>query len=328
MDKISPPYPLISEKLKAGTVIPFLGSGASLQPECGIWEKCVERDRYVKDCYLSDKKCLGFPRIGSPNKCLPRAAELACYLAYLGGFPEKEPPDLTKVAQYYEVVVAGRKALHDALHSIFKQDYAFNALHELLAEMPVPLIVTTNYDDLIEKAFDEIKRPYDIVIQPHDISSTNNLLWLPHGSAKPERVLANKLYIDLKKTTVIYKMHGTVNRQDEDQDQYVITEDDYINFLTRMTQTKVVPHILAPHLEKHPFLFLGYSLNDWNLRVVLNRIEHEYSKLKKFSKVKAVKSWAIQYKPSPLEEQFWEKRGVVVFNMSISDFVNELRKYL
>lgn len=324
MDAPTPPYPYIGRKLKEGTVIPFLGSGASLHSNCGIWEKCAESRRYEKDCYLKDKKCLGLTRLDLMNKCLPRAAELACYLAWQSQFPEKESPDLTKVAQYYEVVNLGRGALEEDLHLIFNQDYETNSLHELLADYPVPLIVTTNYDNLIEKAFRAKGRPYDIVIQPQDPSS-DNILWLPYDSTEHVSTQANKLYIDLDATTVIYKMHGTANRSGNVKDQYVITEDDYINFLTRMTQTKVVPHIFTPHLEKHPFLFLGYSLNDWNLRVVLNRIEQDYSKVKNLSKVNAVKSWAIQYEPSLLEKKFWEKRGVVVFDMRISDFVKELR---
>ena len=128
----------------------------------------------------------------------------------------------------------------------------------------------------------------------------------------------NKLDIDLGRVTVIYKMHGAVDRREPKRDQYVITEDDYIDFLTRMTKKKVIPAIFAELFQTRHFLFLGYSLRDWNLRVVLNRIQ------KDLRWPKAIKSWAVQHKPSLLEQRFWQERGVEVYDMNIEEFVNQL----
>jgi len=38
----------------------------------------------------------------------------------------------------------------------------------------------------------------------------------------------------------------------------------------------------------------------------------------------SIKSWAIQYKPKPLERRFWQERGVEVYDMMIEEFVKEL----
>ncbi len=91
MDQLAPPYRSIRDGLLDGRVIPFLGSGASL----GGRESDVT---WVK---------------GLANY-LPTAAELAGYLVQMTKFPNDEPPDLTKVAQYYDVVV-GRDKLHDGI---------------------------------------------------------------------------------------------------------------------------------------------------------------------------------------------------------------------
>jgi hypothetical protein len=295
MSQLIPPYPFIHGKLKGGKVIPFLGSGASLGGRApgAKWEK-------------------------GAGAFLPTASELASYLAETVAFPSDEPPDLTKVAQYYSVV-GGRDSLNEELHAIFNCDYPITSLHNYLADIPSPmLVVTTNYDDLIERALVAKNRPYDVVIHTTDPDSGDKLLWWPHGEAKPHEVNPNKLDIDLDKVTVIYKMHGAVDRNDHARDQYVITEDDYIDFLSRMTKNKAIPAIFAEPFQTRHFLFLGYGLRDWNLRVVLNRIERD------LRRPGSIMSWAIQYKPSPLEKLFWNKRGIEVYDITLDDFVREL----
>lgn len=296
-DQLLPPYPFILDKLNSSRVIPFLGAGASLGGPRGKWKK--------------------------GDKFLPLGYELANHLAETTQFPSGEALDLTKVAQYYNVVI-GRKGLNDELHGIFNCDYPLTPLHTFLASVDAPLlIITTNYDDLIERAFDarnrqpgKETRPYDVVIHPTDVKNKGeHLIWWPYGAAKPfEKVSPNKLDIDLEQKTVIYKMHGAVDRKHPERDHYVITEDDYIDFLARMTRNKAVPSIFADPFLKSHFLFLGYGLNDWNLRVVLNRIP------------KGNRSWAIQHEPRPLERRFWQDRGVEVYDLLLDEFVRALEQ--
>src|SRR6185503_5006103 len=232
---------------------------------------------------------------------------------------------LTKVAQYYSVV-GGREALNEELHNIFNCDYQPGSLHTFLADVPAPLlIVTTNYDDLIERALDQwnsqpgnAARPYDVVIHTTEVTSGDRLLWWPYGATEPREVNPNKLDLELEERTVIYKMHGAVDRREPSRDQYVITEDDYIDFLARMTKNKAIPAIFAEAFQTRHFLFLGYGLNDWNLRVVLNRIERD------LRRPKGIKSWAIQYKPKPIEARFWQERGVEVYDQLLDEFVKRI----
>ena len=52
-------------------------------------------------------------------------------------------------------------------------------------------------------------------------------MWWRHDASEAEPVQPNKLFIDLDTTTVIYKIHGTIDRRDNELGGYVITEEDY-----------------------------------------------------------------------------------------------------
>lgn len=292
MNTDEPDFLFIKTQLEDGLVLPFLGSAASL--------------------------------ISSPSP--PTAVDLAKKLIEETEFPANELLDLPKVAQYLKSV-GGAGPLYNKLHAIFDVNFGVSKLHDYLATVarhkPL-LIITTNYDDLIERAFAEVE--HDTVIHICKPKLGPKVFWTKHrrdsngnwNSSDPEMVVPNKLKIDLETTTVIYKMHGTVDRQKADRDQYVIAEDDYIDFLTRMTKNQAIPSIFSKVFPERHFLFLGYSLRDWNLRVVLNRIQtnsHDYSDYN---------SWAIQYQPSPLERRFWEKRYVLLYDMKLEAFTEEL----
>jgi hypothetical protein len=284
MSELNLPAPLIKESLHAGAVIPFLGAGASLG--------------------------------SSPDEGLPSARALARILALKTSFPDDEPADLATVAQWYEVV-AGRRPLHRELRAVFeRRRFPPTELHRYLAAVDAPLlIVTTNYDDLIEQAFEDAGKPHDLVVHTTDRAMGDRLLWWQHGATEPKLVRAGRLDIDLANTSVIYQMHGGIDRTLATRDQYVITEDDYVDFLTRLTQRTAFPSIFAEPFENRHFLFLGYGLRDWNLRVVLNRVRRDLQRGLDLT------SWAIDTQPSALEQRFWQDRGVEVFKMTIAQFL-------
>ena len=113
-------------------------------------------------------------------------------------------------------------------------------------------------------------------------------------------------------------MHGSIDRRGSTRDQFLITEDDYVEFLSRMIRKSAIPAIFAEPFQQRHFLFLGYSLSDWNLRVVLNRIDRDPRRRR------GIGSWAIRSQVTPLERRFWEGRGVSVYNMDIDSFVDKL----
>ena len=319
---LQPPYGIIAKLFQEGAIVPFLGAGVNFgtrKPPDAQW----------------NEKTSTFP---------PSGAELSRFLAGDCGFPSDEKQDvddLAKVAAFY-VEAAERKTLTDQLHRLFDRDFAPCDIHKYLAEVSMPLlIVTTNYDDLTERAFAAAGRQYDLVVHADQSrEDAGSVLWWKAGAAEPEPVKAGELIIDLKKTTVIYKMHGTVDRRNK-RDNYVITEDDYVDFLSRMTgRTAVVPaQFIRAFYDRH-FLFLGYGLRDWNLRVVLRNLrwilprttdappdnDHDEHEVLSADEGAERRSWAIQFQPSVLERELWSARGVKIYDVDINEFVRRLRE--
>jgi hypothetical protein len=301
---IEPPYGVIGTALRQGEVVPFLGAGASLvgRPQEANWDS-------------------------KAPKFLPSGDDLAHFLADQASFPSRDArdrDDLAKVASYY-ADISGRGTLRKSLRKALSGPYEAGPLHRFLASVPANLlIVVTNYDTLLEQAFRAAKKPYDLVVYPADRKDVANaVLWWPHGASEPYAVAANQLSIDLARTTVIFKMHGTVGDLAGQWDNFVITEEDYIEFLSRMTSNAAVPSLYFEHLAERSFLFLGYGLRDWNLRVVLKNLQKHLSG-RRSDPEERIPSWAIQRSPSELDRILWDKRGVTIFDISINDFVRRL----
>jgi hypothetical protein len=287
---LEPPYKLIRDGLASGRVIPFLGAGASLSARPANVEWKSPKDNY-----------------------LPSGWELAKYLDDRSGYPSGDA-DLLRIAQYYDGV-AGRGGLDEELREIFSRSYEPGEVHNYLAEFANPLIVTTNYDTLIEDAFDRKGKAYNVVVYK---MATPLAYVKKAGTAAWESVDPQRLALNLREAPTIFKMHGSSIREAPDEDSYVITEDDYIDFLSRMSGQTAVPAIFGEPFRKSHFLFLGYGLRDWNLRVILHKIWKDWPR--RFA------SWAIQGKADPLEREFWNRRDLTIFEMDIAQFLVNVRK--
>ena len=322
------PYEAIAEALHEGAVVPFLGAGVNFghRPNGDKWK--------------------------NEAPFLPSGAELSRYLARKSAFPLEEDhhrTDLAKVSSFFEENV-GRGRLRKELHEIFAPmppaaAYPTCTIHDYLAGIPkLRLVITTNYDNLTEKAFAAANRAFYLVIHtvsqdnhpdaqsdsqptsPSPLSLQGQVLWWkydpknPQALFNPERGDPRDLakFIDTDSDTVIYKMHGTVSHPEKQWDNYVISEDDYVEFLSRMTNDTALPNIVWEHLHFRQFLFLGYGLSDWNLRVVLREIFRK-------TRFGQNKSWAIQSKPSDLEKELWSQRGVKIYDTDINEFVEGLK---
>lgn len=129
------------------------------------------------------------------------------------------------------------------LHKIFNRTYQVGVIPRFLAEVPVPLlIVTTNYDHLIEQSFQAKGRLYHLVVHPTESKElAGSVLWWKPGEAKPTLYPPAKLPLSVTDTAVIYKMHGSVDRQAGRWDSFVITEEDYVDLTpnTRINRSQL-----------------------------------------------------------------------------------------
>jgi hypothetical protein len=119
---------------------------------------------------------------------------------------------------------------------------------------------------------------------------------------------------------VIAKIHGAVSRDAEDRDSFVVTENHYIAYLSHSDITKLIPINIAQRMRRSHFLFLGYSLKDWNLRVILHRLWGDEGL--------TYNSWAIQPRPERIEEKAWYRRGVELLDAGLVDYAAQLERSL
>jgi hypothetical protein len=332
MSKREPPYGIIAESLLAGEAVPFLGAGVN---------------------YGSRPRDMPF----DPNSpaFLPSGAELSAVLAKDSNFPAKAKhvrDDLARVSAFY-TVAGGEWRLRQKLHQLFDRPYQPAPIHKLLAKLAARrplLIVTTNYDAVMETALEAIGTPYDLA---YYLTERKDMLaavhWWPHGAAESAPLAPNSLSIDIRSRTVVYKMHGTVITDRRmpaagaariQRDSYVITEDDYVDFLARMADQKAIPSRFVREFRRRHFLFLGYGLGDWNLRVLLRSLHRVVSSGEpaddpppepagdEHPEGEDIRSWAIQWRPPSEDEKLWEKRQVEIYDVDINTFALELARHL
>ncbi len=307
-DELDAHYDTVATAFIDGSVVPFLGAGAN---QCGRPADAPWQSQHY----------------------LPSGTELAEYLADYAHYPAPNRQDLARVAQYV-AVMRGVGPLYDKLRTLFDTDYTPTALHQLLAMIPSllvakgyrprhQLIVTTNYDDLMERTFKAVGEPFDVVTYVADGEQRGKFVHWPHA-AEPCLILKPNEYSDLPiempscnlKRSIILKLHGAVDRANAEKDSYVITEDHYIDYLARKDVSSPLPSTLAARLKKTNFLFVGYSLRDWNLRVILQRIWTEQQL--------SYTSWAIQENAEALDRKFWGKHNVEILNVRLEDYVKQL----
>jgi DNA-binding SARP family transcriptional activator len=256
-------------------------------------------------------------------------AELAQSLAQR--FDYADPGStLPRVAQFV-AVMKGSGPLYDELHALLDAESAPTPIHRFFASLPpllrargVPhqLLVTTSYDLALEAAFLEAGEEFDVVsyiaagpnrgkfchISPN---GTGRLIDLPNTYATE---------LSLDERTVILKLHGQVDRgPDREWESFVVTEDDYIDYLARSDVAGAVPVALAAKLRRSHFLFLGYTMADWNLRVILNRLWSDQPL--------SYRSWAVQPAAHDLEREFWRRRDVDVHDMALDRYIETLAGY-
>jgi len=239
--------------------------------------------------------------------------------------------DLARVSQYV-ATLNGEGPLYDALHDLYGIEVEPGDVHRFLASLPPllrergaphQLIVTTAYDLALEKAFADASEEFDVVVYLATGGNRGRFVHLAPNQ-EPTVITVPNTYaaeLSLERRTVILRLHGRVD-QDEarEWESFVVTEDDYIGYLAPGELVSVVPVALAAKLRRSHFLFLGYALREWHMRLLLNRMWGD-------EKV-GYRSWSVQPTASNLEVEFWRRRDVDVFDLALEEYVTSLRRRL
>jgi hypothetical protein len=283
----APDFAEIARRLKAGTIVPFFGAGASMA--CGM----------------------------------PSARELAELIAKVGKYPDQSASDLAHVASYCVQTGADEIALKDAIReALGSRPASPGRLHRLIASsacQETRLLVTTNYDTLIEDALAH-RSPWVVVDrgEPGQVWCRNPASgnWDAVESKELRRAIGDS------QRPIVLKLHGHFERHDRDQDSFLITEEGYVDFLGRGDGMQIPP-ALALSISQRSLLFLGYGLRDWNVRVLLHKLASRPS-----LRGGRVQSWAVVREPSMADRALWEARNVRMHDIDLEAFVQGLEPHL
>ncbi|MDO9464100.1 MAG: SIR2 family protein [bacterium] len=157
----------------------------------------------------------------------------------VGGLIVNDHDDLPMLAQYIVNNNSGnRNILRNNLIDVFDKHYQLNKNHHAIASMKIKTIWTTNYDYLIESAFQS--RRFRV------LSSDNDIV---------RQIALNEVEV--------VKLHSCIRG---DLDQIILTQEDYENFIFKKP---AILQRLRNAMTQKSFLFVGYGYRDPNIRTVM-----------------------------------------------------------
>jgi len=153
--------------------------------------------------------------------------------------------DYLKIAQLYYLAF-GEFTYYKKLKEYFPEHISPSIIHKLIFDINPHVIITTNWDTLLEKTIQEDAYIYDVVCSDKDLVKSS---------------LQNKLI----------KMHG-----DSKNNNIVFKEDDYLKYNLLFP---LLENYIKSVISTHTVVFIGYSYNDTNLKQIVKWIQN-YSNVK------------------------------------------------
>lgn len=164
--------------------------------------------------------------------------------------------------------------------------------------------------------------PYDLIAKKE-----NNKVNIYHNKNKKIEISLNN-----EKTIATMKTHDKeikldVKKRNEnkycldvyapyEENPIIITEDDYIKFLTVALGTKGIPDFMRNKLLNKKLVFMGYSLEDWDFRAIYKVFIEEQEKKNE--------CYAILKDPADYWVEFWERKGIKIINEDLHELAKRL----
>jgi hypothetical protein len=369
------PYDLIVERIQKGRCVPFLGAGVNASIRNDQGEEMYKGLPLASEVALHLTKVLLDDNLKSELEKLTTAAAKDIKLRLVektAGLSEDEMQKLRnledkefdlhlktagllkKAGLLPSLLTAGLPDLaRIALHVEVKKDFDFlmNRLREVipdtddyepspslekLASLPFRLLVTANYDRLLERAIE--KQATNLKDRPAETSfSTSGSKSESSTSDKPYELVIQPVRgfteqeqqniqasLSTTEKPIIYKIHGSFTDTDgetayKEDSTLVLTEEDYIQFLSVVGRQDLgVPTLVKEKLIKSTILFLGYSLQDWDFRTIFKTL------IEPLPEKQRPRSFAIQKDPPDFWVDYWEKKKVTIIKKDLYEFASEL----
>lgn len=137
-----------------------------------------------------------------------------------------------------------------------------------LAELPLPIYITTSYHDFIERALAKNGKHPRVQICPwNGDSAYTKPHWFDPTSA-PQNVDVENLDAD-ETTPLVYHLYGL----EKEPSSLVISEDDFMEFLIKVSVNKnTIPETFISKMTQSSLLMLGYRLSSWDFRVLFKGV--------------------------------------------------------
>ena len=148
--------------------------------------------------------------------------------------------DYLRIPQY--VYNNSQKKYNNIIQRCISNKATDAPLSKAIFEINPAHIITTNYDKLLESSSSEYRNQYDVVITDKDLLGS-------------------------EKSKYIIKMHGDVLLPDT----IILKEQDYLDYSQKHVLIELFVKAL---LADHTILFLGYSLNDYNIKLIISWINY------------------------------------------------------
>jgi hypothetical protein len=298
-----------------------------------------------KDSLETWQSILGFVRrsnfvpIVGPNlseQFLGRTVDLARALAEKYNYPMAswDGNDIAKVAQFVVSKHSPRvmrqeladlwlesarrlwKGEGDTLEALLGKALGeMDSPYRILAELQAKVYVNTNADPLLEIALRQAGREPVVIV----------CNW------KDERRTAMESTEPTVEKPVLYYVFG---KQDQ-RDTWVLTEDDFFDYLIRTAEHKLTPANVGEALLDNSIMFLGFPLDDWKFRVLFRLIYNKGGKAlwEEFNHL------GVQVNPDEATlanaarakaylESYFDRSKVDLFWGSATDFLLELERHM
>jgi len=137
-------------------------------------------------------------------------------------------------------------------------------IYHALADLQLPLYVTTNVDDFMYEAL-----AHHPALKPEDVRRIGPRWQKATEGAPPHSVLEPE---PSSTTPYVLHLNGFDDTADPSQlDHVALSEDDMMSKYIRLArdQVEIIPSNIVTRLSDSSWLFLGYDIDDWEFRVVV-----------------------------------------------------------
>ncbi|TEU14703.1 MAG: SIR2 family protein [Anaerolineales bacterium] len=225
-----------------------------------------ERDWELLLRRIKAGKCTPFLGAGACFGVLPLGCDIAQKWAQEHEYPLEDCHDLARVAQYLAVTedpMAPKEIITEWIKSVPPPNFTEpDEPHSVLAGLPLPVYITTNYDDFMVQALkSRNKDPKQELCR-----------WNKYVKKLPSIFDSEPGFNPTTANPVVFHLHGHTKVPES----LVLTEDDYLDFLVAISKDQVTiskdQRLLPARIEQAfagaSLLFLGYRIADWDFRVL------------------------------------------------------------